>query len=109
MMRFDTTAVEGLGFVAAFCTTAAFVPQLARVLKFSRNAVRVVRTGFGISSLYNLLGVSVAATGWLAPIVCAILMPLSTLTIVVFSCAAATWVARQNGLLTATTTTGGQA
>ena len=25
--------VEDLGFIAAFCTTAAFVPQLARVLK----------------------------------------------------------------------------
>ena len=26
-------AVEDLGFAAAFCTTAAFVPQLVRVLK----------------------------------------------------------------------------
>jgi MtN3 and saliva related transmembrane protein len=28
-----TPAVEGLGFAAAFCTTAAFVPQLVRVLR----------------------------------------------------------------------------
>lgn len=30
---FGVPAVEDLGFVAAFCTTAAFVPQLIRVLK----------------------------------------------------------------------------
>lgn len=27
------TAIEGMGFAAAFCTTAAFVPQLVRVLR----------------------------------------------------------------------------
>ncbi len=31
--RFDRPAVEDLGFVAAFCTTAAFVPQLVRVVR----------------------------------------------------------------------------
>jgi len=29
----DARVVELIGFVAAFCTTAAFVPQLLRVLK----------------------------------------------------------------------------
>lgn len=33
MTLFSSPAVEDLGFVAAFCTTAAFVPQLARVLR----------------------------------------------------------------------------
>jgi MtN3 and saliva related transmembrane protein len=28
-----TPAIEDLGFTAAFCTTAAFVPQLVRVLR----------------------------------------------------------------------------
>jgi MtN3 and saliva related transmembrane protein len=30
---FSTGGVEVLGFVAAFCTTAAFVPQLVRVVR----------------------------------------------------------------------------
>jgi len=30
---FNNTAVENVGFVAAFLTTAAFVPQLLRVLR----------------------------------------------------------------------------
>jgi MtN3 and saliva related transmembrane protein len=31
--HFGAGAVENLGFAAAFCTTAAFVPQLVRVLR----------------------------------------------------------------------------
>ncbi len=31
--EFGNVAVERLGFAAAFCTTAAFVPQLVRVLR----------------------------------------------------------------------------
>jgi len=33
LMRFSAPAIEDLGFTAAFCTTAAFVPQLLRVLR----------------------------------------------------------------------------
>ena len=32
-MLLNSVAVESLGFVAAFCTTAAFVPQLVRVVR----------------------------------------------------------------------------
>jgi len=32
-MPFSTAPVEDLGFAAAFCTTAAFVPQLVRVVR----------------------------------------------------------------------------
>ena len=32
-MSLSTQAVDNIGFVAAFCTTIAFVPQLVRVLK----------------------------------------------------------------------------
>jgi MtN3 and saliva related transmembrane protein len=33
MTHFGAGEVEGLGFAAAFCTTAAFIPQLVRVLR----------------------------------------------------------------------------
>ena len=71
---------------------AAELPRLAQVLDFSRSAARIVRTGFVISALYNLAGVSIAAAGLLAPIVCAILMPLSSATVVLFSCGATAWL-----------------
>lgn len=79
---------------------AAELPRLARVLEFSRSAARVVRTGFVISAIYNVLGVSIAAAGLLQPMVCAILMPISSATVVFFSCSATTWMARRTGLLT---------
>ena len=74
---------------------AAELPRLARVLDFSRSAARVVRAGFVISALYNLVGVSIAATGLLSPIVCAILMPLSSATVVAFACLTTTWMGRK--------------
>jgi Cu+-exporting ATPase len=74
---------------------AAQLPQLVRVLAYSRAAARVVRVGFLISALYNVAGVSIAAAGLLAPIVCAILMPLSTATIVLFTCGATAWLGRR--------------
>ena len=74
---------------------AAELPRLARVLAFSRHAARVVRAGFVISAIYNLLGVSIAAAGLLSPIVCAILMPLSSATVVAFSCGATAWLGRK--------------
>jgi Cu+-exporting ATPase len=74
---------------------AAELPRLARVLAFSRGAARVVRAGFVISALYNLVGVSIAAAGLLSPIVCAILMPLSSVTVVAISCGATAWLGRK--------------
>jgi Cu+-exporting ATPase len=78
---------------------AAELTRLVTVLQFSRSAVRIVRTGFAISAVYNLMGVTIAAAGLLQPIVCAILMPISSVTVVFFACSATTWQARRLGLL----------
>jgi Cu+-exporting ATPase len=75
--------------------TAAMMPQLPAVRAYARRAVRVVRVAFVISSLYNLLGVSIAASGRLAPVVCAVLMPLSSVTVVAFASLAAAWTGRR--------------
>ena len=74
---------------------AAQLPRLAQVLSFSRQAGRIVRTGFGISALYNLFGISIAAAGLLSPVVCAILMPLSSATVVLFACGTTAWLGRK--------------
>ncbi len=74
--------------------SAEMVPRLLHILEYSRNSVRVVRASFVISSLYNLIGISLAASGLLSPIVCAILMPLSSVTVVAFACGATSWFGR---------------
>jgi len=78
---------------------AAELTRLPRVLEFCRGAIRVVRAGFLISAVYNLIGVCFAAAGLLQPMVCAVLMPLSSASVVFFSCAATSWIARRTGLM----------
>jgi P-type Cu+ transporter len=58
--------------------------KIAFFLKFSKNAMRTIYMSFTLSLLYNVVGLSFAVTGNLHPIVAAIIMPLSTITIVSF-------------------------
>ena len=58
--------------------------RIAFFLKYSKNAMRTIYMSFGLSLLYNVVGLSYAVTGNLLPIVAAIIMPLSTITIVSF-------------------------
>ena len=75
---------------------ANMVPRLDAVLRFSKHSVRIVRLSFFLSSLYNVVGISIAASALLAPIVCAILMPLSSISVVAFACGATAWAARRD-------------
>jgi P-type Cu+ transporter len=74
---------------------AKSVPQLLELLTLARRAVKLIRIGFGISTAYNLVGVSIAAAGLLSPVVCAVLMPLSSASVVLFACGMTSWVARR--------------
>lgn len=78
---------------------AARVRELAKILSFARASTRIVRVSFGVSAAYNLVGLSIAAAGILSPIICAVLMPLSSATVVLFAVGATTFAARRAGLL----------
>ncbi len=71
------------------------VVRLDRIADFSRSAMTVIKGGFLISAVYNVAGVAVATTGLLSPVFCAILMPVSSITVVVFSTAAVSWCGRR--------------
>ena len=60
------------------------ITKIPRILKFSRQVITVVFVAFGISFLYNIIGLSFAMTGHLTPLVSAILMPISSVTVVGF-------------------------
>lgn len=77
---------------------AVRVPQLFEILTLARRAARIVKISFGISAAYNVIGVSIAAAGLLSPVVCAVLMPVSSVSVVVFACGVTTWAARRTGL-----------
>ena len=75
--------------------SATMVPQLDTVLRFSKRAVRIVKLSFLLSSFYNVIGLSIAAMGLLSPVVCAILMPVSSISVVAFACGATAWAGRK--------------
>jgi Cu+-exporting ATPase len=70
---------------------------LSRFVKFSKTSMKVVYASFVISFLYNIIGISFAALGYLTPIVSAILMPLSSVSVVLFVTITTSLLARQAG------------
>ncbi|UZR94371.1 heavy metal translocating P-type ATPase [Chondrinema litorale] len=62
--------------------------QLSKIIKYTKSSYNVVILGFILSFLYNIIGLSFAMTGLLTPLVSAILMPLSSATVVIFATAA---------------------
>ncbi|SEO87571.1 Cu+-exporting ATPase [Flavobacterium sp. CF108] len=58
--------------------------RLNYFLKLSHKSILIIKMSFGLSLLYNIVGLTFAVTGNLLPIVAAIIMPLSTITIVSF-------------------------
>lgn len=59
--------------------------DVTRFISLSRKGKKVIQYAFIFSLLYNLIGLGFAITGNLAPVVAAILMPLSSISIVVFT------------------------
>jgi Cu+-exporting ATPase len=58
--------------------------KIAFFLRYSKNAMKTIYMSFGLSLLYNVIGLTYAVSGDLSPIFAAIIMPLSTITIVSF-------------------------
>jgi Cu+-exporting ATPase len=58
--------------------------RLDYFLQLSKKSIAIIKMSFGLSLLYNVVGLGFAVTGNLLPLVAAIIMPLSTITIVSF-------------------------
>jgi len=54
---------------------------------------------FIISFFYNVIGLSFAVQGTLSPVIAAILMPLSSISVVVFTTLSTNLTAKRKGLL----------
>jgi Cu+-exporting ATPase len=77
---------------------AGALSRLDNVLSFAKQAMHTVRWSFVISFVYNVAGLSFAVQGMLTPLVAAILMPLSSVTVVVFTISRSHWQASKLGL-----------
>ncbi|MCB4808834.1 heavy metal translocating P-type ATPase metal-binding domain-containing protein [Tamlana sp. 62-3] len=59
--------------------------QLYHYIKASKTAIKIIKWSFVFSFFYNAIGLYFAITGQLMPVIAAILMPLSSISIVVFT------------------------
>lgn len=73
--------------------------KLPAFLRFSKDTVTIIHISFLISLTYNVVGLSYAVTGTLSPLVAAVLMPLSTATIISFTTLATHFTAKRRKLL----------
>lgn len=65
--------------------------ELDKYLHLCQDAMTIVKLTFLISFMYNIVGVSVAVLGLMSPLFAAILMPISSITVVAFT-SIATWL-----------------
>ncbi len=64
-------------------------------IKLSKHAIQIIKYSFLISLVYNSIGLYFAITGRLSPVIAAILMPLSSISIVVFTTIATNLISRK--------------
>ena len=64
---------------------ASMFKNITTYLELSKKAIQVIKYSFVLSLCYNVVGLYFAVTGQLEPVIAAILMPLSSITIVVFT------------------------
>lgn len=88
---------ENINVFSPACDAILDAEQLYRLDRFttmSGKAMKTIYMSFGLSLLYNVVGLSFAVTGNLQPIVAAIIMPLSTITIISFVSLASSFYGR---------------
>jgi Cu+-exporting ATPase len=72
--------------------------HFAALMHFARSGKTIVTLSFILSILYNIVGLAFATQAKLSPLVAAILMPASSISIVVFVTLASSFSARRKGL-----------
>ena len=65
--------------------------KLNDYLSFSKDAMVIVKITFAISFFYNIIGLSFAVTGHMSPLFAAILMPISSISVVAFTSISTWW------------------
>jgi Cu+-exporting ATPase len=74
------------------------LPRLPEVMLLAKGARRVVMAAFALVGLYNLVAVGLAVQGQLSPLAAAIVMPLSSISVVAWTVGAVSVYARSLGM-----------
>ena len=73
--------------------------KIPAFLAFAKNSRTIIKASFALSFLYNIAGLTLAVQGLLSPVLCAILMPLSSISVVVFTTLATNMMGIRKGLI----------
>ncbi len=71
--------------------------RMHQMLAYTKDGVKIIIASFGISLLYNLAGIYLAVQGTMSPIVAAVIMPLSSVTIISFTTLSSSLAAKRRG------------
>jgi Cu+-exporting ATPase len=64
-------------------------------MRFSKSSIKIIWASFFISFLYNVIGLFFAVQGTLSPLIAAILMPISSISVVLFTIGITTLMAKK--------------
>lgn len=77
---------------------ASVMDKLPAFLEFAKTSRKIIKASFGLSFTYNTIGVFFAVQGLVSPVFCAILMPISSISVVVFTTLSTNYIAYKKGL-----------
>ena len=73
--------------------------KIPSFLAFAKDSRKIIKASFALSFLYNIVGLSLAVQGLLSPVLCAILMPVSSISVVIFTTLATNFMGIRKGLI----------
>lgn len=77
---------------------ADHIKRLPALLEMTQLSAKLIKLSFAVSIIYNIAGLYIAMSGMMRPVTAAILMPCSTLTIVILSSGLSNLIAWRKGL-----------
>jgi Cu+-exporting ATPase len=73
--------------------------MIDRFINYTQTSLNIVKISFVISFLYNVVGIYFAVQGTLSPLIAAILMPLSSISVVAFATFMVNYTSRGIGIV----------
>jgi Cu2+-exporting ATPase len=78
-------------------TTVPGVKTVLEAVEGARRTLTVIRRGIAFSLAYNVIGVALCMAGWISPLLAAVLMPLSSITVVATALRSKTFTSKTEG------------
>lgn len=72
--------------------------QIPAFLAFAKTSRKIIMASFGLSFAYNAVGITFAVQGLLSPVFCAVIMPMSSLSVILFTTLSTKYMAYKKGL-----------